>query len=403
MGLGLGNKIKAWWRDFSFNKALSYSTVKIVQIHDWRLGLLHWFFMFCVLAYIAGFVVVYQQRYLLLEAPVGSIRTSLMSTQSRGSLPPAANTLPYCTQAQPSYKGFPNKLCSYFDEALVLFPQAQADTMFITTRVKIAQQTTGGCEFIDNTCKYHVVANTSLDTYIADIENFTILIDHSMYVEKLGIEADSFDISGLLFNNHGNEMHIDRNKSIDVIGQKDSYDILTVGLLLEAAGIKSLDDPSFSNKSETLREDGLILLLFITYSNTYTYNTNNIRYEYTVKAVSRAKFKAVQPVFTKHYIDRVIWDRHGIRVVFVQTGMLGKFDFQTLLLSFVSGLGLVALSTLIVDLIALRLLPSTSRRYRKYKYEDTPDDGPLQIVSYEQIVNEKHQSQRLDTSHQLSD
>jgi hypothetical protein len=53
-----------------------------------------------------------------------------------------------------------------------------------------------------------------------------------------------------------------------------------------------------------MRDDGIVLLLFIKYSNTYTYNTNNLRYEYTVKQVEDTKFKVVQPVYTKQVDTR---------------------------------------------------------------------------------------------------
>jgi hypothetical protein len=78
----------------------------------------------------------------------------------------------------------------------------------------------------------------------------------------------------------------------------------------------------------------------------------------------------------------VIWNRHGIRLLFLSVGSLGKFDFQTLLLTvrswafaaltehgpnshsspfpprvmqFVSGIGLLAVATLVVDVIAVRV------------------------------------------------
>ena len=126
----------------------------------------------------------------------------------------------------------------------------------------------------------------------------------------------------------------------------------------------------FNDPKKSKRDDGIVLLVFITYSNTYSYNTNNINYEITVKAVSDTKFKSEQPIYTKNYEKRgtsprhgvfaqrrntpgkrtcnfasllvvnvrtcggvVIWNRHGVRLLFLTVGSLGKFDFQTLLLT----------------------------------------------------------------------
>lgn len=37
-----------------------------------------------------------------------------------------------------------------------------------------------------------------------------------------------------------------------------------------------------------------------------------------------------------------VWSRHGLRIIVLQTGTIGRFDFQTLLLTFVGGFGLMA-------------------------------------------------------------
>jgi hypothetical protein len=39
----------------------------------------------------------------------------------------------------------------------------------------------------------------------------------------------------------------------------------------------------------------------------------------------------------------------------------------------VSGLGLLAVATLVVDTIAMRLLPKASKVYKRYKFLETPD------------------------------
>jgi hypothetical protein len=61
-----------------------------------------------------------------------------------------------------------------------------------------------------------------------------------------------------------------------------------------------------------------------------------------------------------------------VRLIFQQVGNLGKFDFQTLLLSFVSGLGLLAAASLVVDMLALYLFPQ-KKIYRAYKYLQTKE------------------------------
>lgn len=95
-----------------------------------------------------------------------------------------------------------------------------------------------------------------------------------------------------------------------------------------------------------------------------------MRYTIKVEASKGTKFKAVQPVYTKKVEDRVVYDRHGIHFIFLQTGRLGKFDFQTLLLSFVSGIGLITVSTVVVDFIATKILKAKDV-VTELKYHET--------------------------------
>ncbi len=47
-----------------------------------------------------------------------------------------------------------------------------------------------------------------------------------------------------------------------------------------------------------------MVLVFITYSNTHTYSTGSIRYQYSLRMVENTKFKAVQPIYTKNIENR---------------------------------------------------------------------------------------------------
>jgi hypothetical protein len=53
-----------------------------------------------------------------------------------------------------------------------------------------------------------------------------------------------------------------------------------------------------------MREDGIVVLVFITYSNTYTYNTNNLRYQYSARLITDAEFKTEQAIYTKNPTNR---------------------------------------------------------------------------------------------------
>jgi len=159
------------------------------------------------------------------------------------------------------------------------------------------------------------------------------------------------------------------NMTIGVAGKPD---IVPLRTMLEAAGISSLDDVSQTNNAISSRDDGIILMVEITYSNTWSYSLNSIQYTYKVTQVLDTKFKVLQTLNFQNFENRTIWNRHGIRLIFLQVGELGAFDFQVMLLSFVSGLGLVTVSTAIVDVVFLRILPQ-HETYQEYKYEITEE------------------------------
>jgi hypothetical protein len=60
----------------------------------------------------------------------------------------------------------------------------------------------------------------------------------------------------------------------------------------------------FNDPAKSKRDDGIVLLVFITYSNTFSYNTGDINYEISVKPVTDTKFKSEQPIYTKNYEKR---------------------------------------------------------------------------------------------------
>ncbi|ELR15132.1 purinergic receptor, putative [Acanthamoeba castellanii str. Neff] len=331
----------------SWDALLAYSTVKIVRIQDRRVGLVHYAFLLGIVGYIVGFTILFQQRYLLLQRPVGAVRVSLQSPQTRGQVPMAPTALPYCLQAQNETHGFPNRECLYWDENLLSTSGGYSDgrtsmttspsPQFVSTRVTQTNQVLPNCSLEKPTCTYVDVNST--EHFVADIGNFTVMVDHSIYAPKVGVLANSRELPGGLLDVDGHTVR--DHAEGDSVGVRAS-----------------------SNRSRSLRDDGLVVLVFITYSNTHTYSTGSIRYQYSLRMVENTKFKAVQPIYTKNIENRVIWNRHGIRFIFLQTGELGAFDFATLLLS--------AVATLVVDVFALHLLKSGRAVYSKYKFLPTP-------------------------------
>eukprot|EP00029_Vermamoeba_vermiformis_P010900 TRINITY_DN5855_c0_g1_i1.p1 TRINITY_DN5855_c0_g1~~TRINITY_DN5855_c0_g1_i1.p1 ORF type:complete len:385 (-),score=86.56 TRINITY_DN5855_c0_g1_i1:61-1215(-) len=344
-----------------WDRFFEYSTVKVVKIRDARLGLLHYVFMFLILAYVAGYTIIYRQRYLLTEVPVGSVRMSLMAPKSRTP----ATELPFCINSTIPY-AYTKHNCAYWDADLVVYPTAEDKAMLAATRVTMLNETFE-CELDDYTC--HVTSHTTDTIYIPDIERFTLMIDHTVVAPKSGFQRNGAQMSGKLYDQYHQVMNYSEPNTVGEIGKPD---IIEIGLLLKAAGIDSLDTltEDLSKSNDSKRYDGLVMMVFLSYSNQYSYNLYDIRYEYRVTLVKDTEYKVRQPIYTKKYENRFVFNRHGIRIIVLQVGSIGNFDFQTLLINVVSGFGLLAVATFIVDTLATKLLPN-KKAYNAYKYQTT--------------------------------
>jgi len=341
---------------------LSYNTVKIVTIRDARLGLLHYAFMFAIIGYVLVYTILIEQKYLLLERPIGSTRMSLL----KGKAVVPLEDLEYCLLPNRTTlpDGKPIYPCAYQDELFVVYPVTEASAMFATTRYTFSDQVLNCSLLASPDCTFTTISNSV--NYVANIEQFTLLIDHTVYAPVVGIKENAKALRGSLTFSNNTKVRL--NAPNNIIGQKGSPDILQLQTLLEAAEIHSLDQNSTTNSTSTLRYDGVVLMIFIVYSNTETYNLGDISYTYKPTLISETEFKSIEPILGTN--TRQVYNRHGIRMIFIQDGLLGKFDFQTTLLTFVSGLGLLTVSTVVVDLMAVYVLPY-KQVYRKYKYKDT--------------------------------
>eukprot|EP01103_Thecamoeba_quadrilineata_P012331 TRINITY_DN3153_c0_g1_i1.p1 TRINITY_DN3153_c0_g1~~TRINITY_DN3153_c0_g1_i1.p1 ORF type:complete len:241 (-),score=35.03 TRINITY_DN3153_c0_g1_i1:105-827(-) len=199
-----------------------------------------------------------------------------------------------------------------------------------------------------------------------------MMIDHAIITFNVGIQRNGVDMKGKLLSLNGHEMKL---SPPNVVGQPGKIDILEVQTLLEAAGISSLDDPlvvfdADLNTTQTMRYSGIIVLVVFTYSNVVTFDLNDIQYKIQVRFINNTQFGTIQIIYRKFPNAINERERHGVRFIFLQTGSLGKFDFQVLLLSLVSGIGLFALATIIVDVLAIVILPESSY-YSKYKIDES--------------------------------
>jgi len=365
-------KTRAFWDD-----ALSYSTVKICKIHDWRLGALHYGFMIGILLYVFVYAVYWNQGYLQKDVPVGNIRTSIGTPPDSVGLQ-TSNNYPYCLESQAQSNGFNNLPCIYYSGNSVQIPDGLSNPFLLVTRTKNHTLNNAGADCPVNTQPSCIVtdaqaANNTLGTtvryFTAGIEDYTLYLEHTVFGKSSGFVGRNADMTGGFYDR-------DTGKYISPTTNRTG-DIITIRDLLKLAGVNSLDVAS--GLGNTYRYDGVQIMVLLEYSSRLS---NSSHFEYKITA------RLIQGVDTALYapddeVTSSVLSRYGVMVGFVQTGTIGVFSFPALLTAIIGGAVLVGAATTLVDLMALYILPEkkfyTMRKFddndanerRKYEEEET--------------------------------
>ncbi|KAG0324855.1 cytochrome c oxidase subunit 1 [Dissophora globulifera] len=369
-----------------------------------RLGGLYRLFQASIFLYIAVSII-YQQRYLKTENIInGAVRVTLKA--------------PVDGVATPSYCKSSSQPCIYWNENDILYDPG-VDGALVTTRAQITQYGPLNNETLPTTvsrCDVNLPTIPGCDTtntpttsllptsLVADIERFTLMLEHSIRGQATGVQIRSGNMeSGLLRDSITGEVirsFNDKNRFVPAASASISLnttngigggsekmvhlagDVMTMGEFLRAAGV-NLDElstaPTATN-GETVRSSGVVVIVVIQYA-AKGWNPNRISYEYLPKAIPDQEYKVIETIRDFRNGRRVEINRHGIRIVFSQAGQLGQFSLMTLLTNLVAAVALFKVANIIVELMMLRLHPQ-KKVYVRAKFQCTKDashdqEGPF--------------------------
>lgn len=266
--------------------------------------------------------------------------------------------------------------CRYLDTFDTVYPPVEAQALFISTRVNdTLQQLPPNCTDLPRpSCRYET---TSVETYfVPGTELVTLLIDHTMSVPSLDFSKSSLDMTGRIEYTNGTEVNpcdaytrrgylcptFANGAGFEItFGTQDAADIIALDTLFQAADVRSLDERAGNIgkfTSETFRYAGIVLIVTVNYDNYFSYDENKVQYILTSKLVPDADFKAeeINPGPGIDETTRRIIDRHGVRIVITQGGKIGRFAVSQLLIVLVTSMGLLAVSSSIVDGVAMNVL-----------------------------------------------
>jgi len=378
-----------------FDDVFAYSTVKHVRIRDERVGLLN----FSAKVLIVIYIVVYQLMYNCKHMVHGTIEATTRVTIQRPTKdhcdPKVAGCqanftqlrdLPYCRQwAGPAGLRAPHqKHCQYFDEQMWNFGPEDRDGKFIPT---IYQNTTQRRSSSPETNAYTFTdRDIGEASYVADIESFTLLFDHSFTSHDLGLSRKKQDCSGSWVGSGGaagEPVPVGRSfhgapAALPSIRTIPGGDIVSLRDLLRLSGAQEALDQEMLQTS-CRRNEGGILIVDVTYSNNRRWDflgsrKGEITYTYRPRLVPSHKYKRMYMQPLPGTSERVIHDFHGLSVVLNVRGDLVGFDEHHLLLVLTTSATLLAASSFFTDLVATRLL-AERRKYRLLKIQSSQDFG----------------------------
>lgn len=187
-----------------------YETPRISRMPSKPLAAAH----ACIVAFVVLFYIGYMfkaQKYLALEVPDGTARLRLQAVTPEPGFPGFLDPeqLPYCDGGTPepgqirniaqnfSGSGALTRPCQYRDEFFAAYPQVEHNALFATTRVtEKVQRVPPNCDNAggrrSKDCAEWITDSTDV-FYVSQLEDFTLLIDHSFIASLSKTSAASFD------------------------------------------------------------------------------------------------------------------------------------------------------------------------------------------------------------------
>ena len=295
-------------------------------------------------------------------------------------------------------------------------------SILMTTRVSEYNQTRQ-CKFGADQCSkiwVNDLPNPNGQKYlIAEMEEFTLLLDHTVIAPTINVSASGRQCTGYLkvtkdalgweaLCKSDNAVKSDDmthhiyggNTAVCYLTPSTTYDskthnatgldVFNVSTMLAVAGI-DLEGESPTN-GRSIRYNGAAMVINIRYQNwQYWIGTGldlynkyvsknsqpcEIPYEYELTSVLDTASKREEVLYTHYPDQRVLLNKHGIRLFVIQTGSLAQWSMATLLIAVTSSLTLLAVAGTLVDTLAMYVLPE-KKFYKGFKYPETPHVSEL--------------------------
>lgn len=356
---------------------LSYSTVKMVDISNWKLGILYYLIMIGILGFVCGYQIWWKKGYqreipLIGDANVKAKGTAYMNT-THGPV--------------------------VWDAMDVVFPPKETNAIFLTTNVQMtSNQTRGVCvdrsqpcfgdvcvpqanrssdgiptgKCIDGYCEVNgwcevekAIEPLDLTNYLLGIEDFTLFVR---------VTVNFYEAAKPLIFNNGNT------------GLINGTNLFVVGNLTQWA------DADFKEK---VRQVGAVFAMMFHWECNLDGDSPECQPTIVMARLDNPVYNKITSGFNFRYARyyyktddmgrwvqyRDLYKVYGARFIFMVSGVGRTFDLATLMTTVGSGLALLSVATLATDIFVLYLIPKR-KLYRGVKYEEV-DGAKLDPLAFE--------------------
>jgi hypothetical protein len=327
--------------------------------------------------------------------------------------------LPYCQQSL-SYRSQETEVISTYPGSVYpcqIYEAVNAQviresSMVVWTRASTKHQSLicgGGQEM---TCpRNYETASDEGPFYIADVESFTVLLEHVATASHIcesrqqishssephytcSAQASVFPTAGRLSslneklcqqefnanNNsftqpHGNQRQSHAPCYIGANRTNHGQDFFSLHVILQASGI-SLDD-CIDNQNDsciTYRESGATFLITVVWNDFLPLHGLIEPFYFYKTDIIGTTYKETQAFYEKYRDSRTLLNAHGIKVAVVTAGNFHQFTWLNFFITITTALGMLAVATAMVDACMLYVLPE-KKRYHKVKYETIPQES----------------------------
>lgn len=340
--------------------------------------------------------------------------------------------LPYCKQHHGEVDGqMHQETCEYFDEFDIQTRGYMSDSLLIPTRETVFEQKIlcGGREAPCDK-KYEALDEETI--YVADIESFTLLIDHSMVCHDLGVSSKSWDMVGFYESCPGSspprgldngcqlkpiQRHSDKsslvkekeedktfkmwtepnwlytflpffgNSDLEASAKKSPFikiangDIIKVSHLLDELGI-NLDE---HRGASSRRHSGLVIVIDIEYTNYKSFSWPNHLppvYKYKVKLSPADEYKVMKSDNNGKTSRRQVVDSHGIYIIINSQGYIGVYSGYHLAVMLLGALALEGFARYVVTMYALNCVAG-DKKDSDQEPEEIQADGFTDLIARE--------------------